>query len=149
MSLRFLIVGYPFRNGCCIIRMPSDFWFSFSSGDKVPMIVFHQNSFYLQFPAVGNCYDIFGDTFNSIAKIVVKLDGLPTTTFTYSPKYQNIETFSYVGGYVGMWLGISLVAVFDFLETLVVILRYPFRRIMLHRARKQKVDQIRKFQRNV
>ncbi|KAF8786564.1 hypothetical protein HNY73_008260 [Argiope bruennichi] len=42
----------------------------------------------VNFDIIGNCYDIFGDTFSSVARVVIKLDGLQTTTFTYSPKYQ-------------------------------------------------------------
>lgn len=41
-------------------------------------------------------------------------------TFTYKPKYEKIEILGYIGGYSGIWLGISLVAIFDFFETLVV-----------------------------
>ncbi|GFU37801.1 uncharacterized protein NPIL_603421 [Nephila pilipes] len=99
-----------------------------------------------------NCFvaGIYGDLgFNDAIRVEIKLDGMQTTTYTYSPKYQNIETFSYVGGYIGMWLGISLVAVFDFLETLVIMMRYPFRRIMAHRAKQEQVDRVRKIQRNI
>ncbi|PRD23251.1 UNVERIFIED_CONTAM: hypothetical protein NCL1_46903 [Trichonephila clavipes] len=35
--------------------------------------------------------------------------------------------FSYIGGYMGMWLGISLVALFDFLEIFFCLLFYPLR----------------------
>ncbi|GIY71238.1 hypothetical protein CDAR_540741 [Caerostris darwini] len=30
---------------------------------------------------------------------------------------QSLELFSVIGGYMGMWLGISLVAVYDFMAT--------------------------------
>ncbi|GFV17710.1 amiloride-sensitive sodium channel subunit alpha [Trichonephila clavipes] len=40
-----------------------------------------------------------------------------------------IETFCYLGGYVGIWLGISLVAIFDFVESIIIILRHPYKRI--------------------
>ncbi|XP_067131751.1 degenerin unc-8-like [Centruroides vittatus] len=40
--------------------------------------------------------------------------------YKYKPKFQSIELFGYVGGYIGMWLGISLIAIFDFLEVITV-----------------------------
>ncbi|GFT55526.1 degenerin-like protein [Trichonephila clavipes] len=74
----------------------------------------------------------------------------PSTARLHGGIFQNnIETFSYVGGYVGMWLGISLVAVFDFLETLVIMMRYPFRRVMMHKAKKEQIDKVRKIQRDM
>ncbi|XP_023228162.1 amiloride-sensitive sodium channel subunit gamma-like [Centruroides sculpturatus] len=36
--------------------------------------------------------------------------------YQYLPKYEIIEVFSFIGGYLGMWLGISLFAIFNFLE---------------------------------
>ncbi|GIX76278.1 uncharacterized protein CDAR_418462 [Caerostris darwini] len=44
--------------------------------------------------------------------------------FVHEPRYEGVEMFSYIGGYMGMWLGISLVALFDFAETLVALLTY-------------------------
>ncbi|GFR27235.1 uncharacterized protein TNCT_311051 [Trichonephila clavata] len=44
--------------------------------------------------------------------------------FVHEPKYESVEMFSYIGGYMGMWLGISLIALFDFLETLAFLLLY-------------------------
>ncbi|XP_067131826.1 amiloride-sensitive sodium channel subunit alpha-like isoform X2 [Centruroides vittatus] len=38
--------------------------------------------------------------------------------YKYKPQFQLIELFSYIGGYIGIWLGISLIAVCDFIETL-------------------------------
>ncbi|KFM79363.1 hypothetical protein X975_09995, partial [Stegodyphus mimosarum] len=69
---------------------------------------------------------------------------METTVYEYSPKFQNIETFSYLGGYVGMWLGISLVAVFDFLETLVVIMKYPCKRYARFKAKKTQIENMRR-----
>ncbi|GFT25037.1 uncharacterized protein NPIL_490281 [Nephila pilipes] len=44
--------------------------------------------------------------------------------FVHKPRYESVEMFSYIGGYMGMWLGISLIALFDFLETLAYLLLY-------------------------
>ncbi|KAG8180716.1 hypothetical protein JTE90_004675 [Oedothorax gibbosus] len=44
------------------------------------------------------------------------------TTFVHEPKFEKVSLFSYIGGYMGMWLGASLVALFDLAETLVNLL---------------------------
>ncbi|GFQ85147.1 down syndrome cell adhesion molecule-like protein 1 homolog, partial [Trichonephila clavata] len=49
----------------------------------------------------------------------------------------SIEVFSYFGGYMGMWLGISLVALFDLSETLICLIIYLYKmqkrtKFMLH-----------------
>ncbi|GIY72745.1 uncharacterized protein CDAR_53711 [Caerostris darwini] len=35
---------------------------------------------------------------------------------TYNPKFESLELFSVIGGYMGMYLGVSIVAVYDFAE---------------------------------
>ncbi|XP_067131715.1 uncharacterized protein [Centruroides vittatus] len=45
----------------------------------------------------------------------------------YKPKFQSIELFSYIGGFIGIWLGISLVAVFDFFEVISIYLYHTIR----------------------
>lgn len=40
--------------------------------------------------------------------------------YKYKPKFQSIELFSYIGGYIGIWLGISLIAICDFLQVIFV-----------------------------
>ncbi|GFQ93401.1 uncharacterized protein TNCT_231451 [Trichonephila clavata] len=52
---------------------------------------------------------------------------LEVEKFAHEPRYESVEMFSYIGGYMGMWLGISLVALFDFLEILFCLLFYPLR----------------------
>ncbi|GFT72694.1 uncharacterized protein NPIL_184831 [Nephila pilipes] len=44
-------------------------------------------------------------------------ENLEITTFTYTPRYEPIGILSFIGGYVGLWLGISLLTVYDFLES--------------------------------
>ncbi|XP_071041397.1 degenerin mec-4-like [Parasteatoda tepidariorum] len=41
---------------------------------------------------------------------------------TYQAKYNSVELFSYVGGYLGLWLGISLVSIFDLCESFCKVL---------------------------
>ncbi|CAL1266347.1 unnamed protein product, partial [Larinioides sclopetarius] len=43
-------------------------------------------------------------------------ENLEITTFTYTPRFEPIGILSFIGGYVGLWLGISLLTVYDFLE---------------------------------
>ncbi|GBN43192.1 hypothetical protein AVEN_160508-1, partial [Araneus ventricosus] len=52
---------------------------------------------------------------------------LEVEKFVHQPRYESVEMFSYIGGYMGMWLGISLVALFDFAETLVALVTYMCR----------------------
>ncbi|KAF8767075.1 hypothetical protein HNY73_020075 [Argiope bruennichi] len=49
---------------------------------------------------------------------------LEVEKFLHQPRYENVEMFSYIGGYMGMWLGISLVALFDFAETMMSLGTY-------------------------
>ncbi|XP_023224596.1 uncharacterized protein LOC111625623 [Centruroides sculpturatus] len=54
------------------------------------------------------------------AVVVFSVDKPEFFFYKYVPKYELIEVFSYIGGYMGMWLGISLFVVFDFVERCVV-----------------------------
>ncbi|XP_071037852.1 uncharacterized protein [Parasteatoda tepidariorum] len=81
--------------------------------------------------------------------VVVNMNGMETTTYTYSPKFQNIEIFSYIGGYVGMWLGISLVAVFDFLETVLLIISYPFKSYKKTKERNKRIEDLKMLRRDL
>ncbi|PRD32510.1 UNVERIFIED_CONTAM: hypothetical protein NCL1_20214 [Trichonephila clavipes] len=49
------------------------------------------------------------------------------TEVKFDQAEKSVEMFSYIGGYMGMWLGISLVSLFDLLETLICLSLYPFR----------------------
>ncbi|KAG8175643.1 hypothetical protein JTE90_009122 [Oedothorax gibbosus] len=58
------------------------------------------------------------------------------TTFMHEPKFESVSVFSYIGGYVGMWLGVSLVALFDLAETLVnLLVIYPLSQASRRKAR--------------
>ncbi|UYV73408.1 hypothetical protein LAZ67_10003076 [Cordylochernes scorpioides] len=43
------------------------------------------------------------------------------TNYIYKPKYEPIEVFSFIGGYIGIWLGISLSSLADLLKILVAL----------------------------
>ncbi|GIY72939.1 uncharacterized protein CDAR_277501 [Caerostris darwini] len=44
---------------------------------------------------------------------------------------QSVEMFSYIGGYMGMWLGLSLISLFDLYETICFLLYFPFGRFRM------------------
>nr|XP_042908035.1 uncharacterized protein LOC107451434 [Parasteatoda tepidariorum] len=46
-----------------------------------------------------------------------------------------VELFSYIGGFMGLWLSISLVSLFDLVQTMFSLFLYPMLRI----SRKNKV----------
>ncbi|KAG8173609.1 hypothetical protein JTE90_006020 [Oedothorax gibbosus] len=58
------------------------------------------------------------------------------TKFLHEPKFESVGVFSYIGGYMGMWLGISLVALFDLAETLAnLLVIYPLSRSSSRKTR--------------
>ncbi|XP_071041331.1 uncharacterized protein [Parasteatoda tepidariorum] len=46
----------------------------------------------------------------------------------------SIELFSYIGGYMGMWLGINLVSIFDLSESIFLLFHFPFKRKKAQRS---------------
>ncbi|GIY25805.1 uncharacterized protein CDAR_543381 [Caerostris darwini] len=46
---------------------------------------------------------------------------------TYLARYE-VEAFSYIGGFIGIWLGVSLVQVVDVFESIFLIARYFLKR---------------------
>nr|XP_042908047.1 uncharacterized protein LOC107436596 [Parasteatoda tepidariorum] len=73
-------------------------------------------------------------------EISIDLSNLEITTYNSSPKFESIELFGNIGGYVGMWLGISLVAVFDFLSTALALLKFPFRNFTIKKTRVLRIN---------
>ncbi|CAL1275091.1 unnamed protein product [Larinioides sclopetarius] len=57
-------------------------------------------------------------------KVIIYYDDSEIFKIQYKPQYQEVETFSYIGGFIGIWLGISLVQVADVFESLFLIGRY-------------------------
>lgn len=49
-----------------------------------------------------------------ISYLVVYIENREVLTYNYFPKYEGIEIFSYFGGYLGMWLGVSLIKLYQF-----------------------------------
>ncbi|GFV29947.1 uncharacterized protein TNCV_3100251 [Trichonephila clavipes] len=56
-------------------------------------------------------------TCNTLVQIF--LENMEITTFSYRQRFEAVGILSWIGGYVGLWLGISLLHVYDFLEALV------------------------------
>ncbi|GFT62719.1 uncharacterized protein NPIL_577491 [Nephila pilipes] len=59
----------------------------------------------------------------STINIEILFDRFEITNLTYNPKFESLEMFSSLGGYMGMWLGISLVTVYDFLGTVLGVIK--------------------------
>ncbi|GFY55097.1 uncharacterized protein TNIN_346221 [Trichonephila inaurata madagascariensis] len=51
-----------------------------------------------------------------IIHVEIVFDEFEITNMTYNPKFESLELFSVIGGYMGMYLGVSIVAVYDFAE---------------------------------
>ncbi|KAG8191771.1 hypothetical protein JTE90_026809 [Oedothorax gibbosus] len=49
--------------------------------------------------------------------------------YRYRAKYEGIELFSFLGGFIGIWLGVSLIALLDFLESLATFTVFLFDRV--------------------
>lgn len=56
----------------------------------------------------------------------IYLSNPEVVVFKHRPHYETVEVFSYIGGYIGAWLGISLVAVADFMECMLLTINFAF-----------------------
>ncbi|XP_023210324.1 FMRFamide-activated amiloride-sensitive sodium channel-like [Centruroides sculpturatus] len=61
---------------------------------------------------------------NTYAKLNVYYATLEETIYAQRPVYQNSEWYSHLGGQLGLWLGISLPAIFDCIETIVLLIHH-------------------------
>ncbi|KAF8781479.1 hypothetical protein HNY73_011870 [Argiope bruennichi] len=71
--------------------------------------------------------------------ITLSFNRMEVVKYSYSPKYESISLFSYIGGYLGLWLGISLVAICDAIETALLIIQWLWQKIVKKRQAKNKV----------
>ncbi|GIY72938.1 uncharacterized protein CDAR_277491 [Caerostris darwini] len=62
-------------------------------------------------------------------KLTVVFNKFRLTRYVYQPKFASVEMFSYIGGYMGMWLGLSLISLFDLFETICYLFFYPIGRM--------------------
>ncbi|XP_054724527.1 uncharacterized protein LOC129234538 [Uloborus diversus] len=82
----------------------------------------NDENFIMNVQEVKHASEDTSDVKSCSTKIVISFERMEEIRFEYIPKYESIELFSYVGGYLGVWLGISLIAVFEFVECLVVLI---------------------------
>ncbi|GFS43698.1 amiloride-sensitive sodium channel subunit beta [Nephila pilipes] len=65
----------------------------------------------------------------SHAKINIFFTTLGRTVYEQTPMFHESEIFSHLGGEFGLWLGLSLVALFEFLESLIYFVSCFFRTV--------------------
>ncbi|XP_042894641.1 acid-sensing ion channel 1A-like [Parasteatoda tepidariorum] len=65
---------------------------------------------------------------NRTAILLIIFKRTNVNVFRYRAKYDSIELFSFLGGFIGIWLGVSLIALLDFLESLSTLIVYVFDR---------------------
>ncbi|GBM53050.1 hypothetical protein AVEN_58773-1, partial [Araneus ventricosus] len=59
----------------------------------------------------------------------IVFDEFEITNITYNPKFESLELFSAIGGYMGIYLGASIVTFYDFAEMAVAaVLKYAKKR---------------------
>ncbi|GFU32809.1 amiloride-sensitive sodium channel subunit alpha [Nephila pilipes] len=63
-----------------------------------------------------------------LIKVEIIIEKSEVITFLHRPQYLSVEAFSYIGGFIGVWLGISLVEVADFADSMFRIIRYAFKK---------------------
>ncbi|GFY63990.1 uncharacterized protein TNIN_4981 [Trichonephila inaurata madagascariensis] len=66
----------------------------------------------------------FFEITNNLAHVRAYFTSMEDTTLKHSPKYQALEMFSHIGGYVGIWLGISLLALCEFIEGAIRVISF-------------------------
>ncbi|XP_042910631.1 acid-sensing ion channel 4-A isoform X2 [Parasteatoda tepidariorum] len=70
----------------------------------------------------------FYEITNNLAHIRAYYITMEDTTLKHAPKYQALEMFSHIGGYVGIWLGISLLALCEFIEATIRVVTFALSR---------------------
>lgn len=65
-------------------------------------------------------YSIFKETH---LKLKLHFDTFDYTLFKRSPMYINSELFSQIGGQIGLWLGLSLIFLFEIIEKIILFLK--------------------------
>ncbi|XP_055931843.1 acid-sensing ion channel 1B-like [Argiope bruennichi] len=82
----------------------------------------------------------FYEITNNLAHVRAYFITMEDTTLKHSPKYQPLEMFSHIGGYVGIWLGISLLALCEFIEGAIRVVSF----ILLQRKKRKELSRDKK-----
>ncbi|GFS32899.1 uncharacterized protein NPIL_95841 [Nephila pilipes] len=69
-------------------------------------------------------------------KLTIVFNKFRLSRYVYQPKFASVEMFSYIGGYMGMWLGLSLISLFDLFETICHLLFFPVGRMAMKAKKK-------------
>ncbi|KAG8175124.1 hypothetical protein JTE90_010531 [Oedothorax gibbosus] len=59
-----------------------------------------------------------------LIKVAIDFEDSEIIALHHKPQFQEVEAFSYIGGFIGIWLGVSLVQIADVFESLFRIARY-------------------------
>ncbi|XP_055931842.1 acid-sensing ion channel 4-A-like [Argiope bruennichi] len=76
------------------------------------------------------------DKRRNLAMLKIYFSTLEHTIYRHIPKYDTMELFSYLGGYSGVWLGFSLLTVYELMEILFYTAKFAFQkhqRVVQHR----------------
>ncbi|KAG8181644.1 hypothetical protein JTE90_015286 [Oedothorax gibbosus] len=68
--------------------------------------------------------------------IVIDFEEFEISNVTYNPKYESMELFSSIGGYMGVYLGISIIAMYDYAE---IVVRKLYLFLKRQRKRRKKL----------
>ncbi|GFU32807.1 amiloride-sensitive sodium channel subunit alpha [Nephila pilipes] len=63
-----------------------------------------------------------------LIKVEIIIEKAEVITFLHRPQYLDVEVFSYIGGFIGVWLGISLIQIADLGESMFRIMCYAFKK---------------------
>ncbi|KFM67736.1 hypothetical protein X975_00142, partial [Stegodyphus mimosarum] len=66
----------------------------------------------------GDIFTPFKKFLHHYAVLKLYLQEPSLTRISHKPRCETIELFSYIGGYLGLWLGFSAMAFIDFLHSL-------------------------------
>lgn len=85
--------------------------------------VWPSNTYYDAHPIGDKFFDV-NVVRETMLKLKVYYDTLEVITYRQKAMYQSSELFSQIGGQMGLWLGLSLVAIFECIENFILIWKY-------------------------
>ncbi|XP_076366196.1 epithelial sodium channel subunit beta-like isoform X2 [Tachypleus tridentatus] len=88
--------------------------YSITSMDVLPWPSFNHQ--YEEFPQVH--FDNITHARSSLLRLRIWYPRMIETTYSHQPKYEGIELFGALGGYIGLWLGVSLTTLYDIMVPL-------------------------------